>query len=179
MYAGTLGRGGAILATDQPRSTGTERDVELAAAGDTRAFERVYREHAARVHSLARRMIGPEDADDATQEVFVRVWEKLDTFRGDAAFGTWLHRVAVNLILTRARSRKRHGAWIVDDEEAFESASGGSPWTWRRPSPDCPREHERFSSCTTSRDIVTRRSPRCWRWRWARRSRSCTGRGCS
>ena len=118
-----LGRGGTILATDQPRSTGTDKDIELAAAGDTRAFERLYREHSARVHSLARRMIGPDEADDATQEVFVRVWQKLDTFRGDSAFGTWLHRVAVNLILTRARSRKRHGAWIVDDEEAVEAAS--------------------------------------------------------
>ncbi|MGH7542919.1 MAG: RNA polymerase sigma factor, partial [Gemmatimonadota bacterium] len=89
-----------------------------------------YREHAARVHSLARRMIGPEEADDATQEVFVRVWEKLHTFRGDAAFGTWLHRVAVNLILTRARSRKRHGVWIVDDQEAVLSASTGPAREW-------------------------------------------------
>ena len=125
-----LGRGGTILATDQPRSTGTEKDVQLAAAGDTRAFERIYREHAARVHSLARRMMGPEEADDTTQEVFVRVWEKLDTFRGEAAFGTWLHRVAVNLILTRARSRRRQGAWIVDDEEAVESASTGPAPAW-------------------------------------------------
>jgi RNA polymerase sigma-70 factor (ECF subfamily) len=75
-------------------------------------------------------MIGAEDADDMTQEVFVRVWEKLDTFRGDAAFGTWLHRVAVNLILTRARSRRRRGAWIVDDVEAVESASTGPAPAW-------------------------------------------------
>lgn len=75
-------------------------------------------------------MIGPDEADDTTQEVFVRVWEKLDSFRGDAAFGTWLHRVAVNLILTRSRSLKRHGAWIVDDEEALESASTGPTPAW-------------------------------------------------
>ncbi|MGH7573179.1 MAG: RNA polymerase sigma factor [Gemmatimonadota bacterium] len=107
--------------------TGTENDIRLAAAGDTRAYERLYREHVARVHGLARRMIGPEEADDLTQEVFVRAWEKLDTFRGDAAFGTWLHRVAINLLLTRARSRKRHGAWIVEDEEAVEWASVEPP----------------------------------------------------
>lgn len=107
--------------------TGTENDIQLAAAGDTRAYERLYREHVARVHSLARRMIGPEEADDLTQEVFVRAWERLDSFRGEAAFGTWLHRVAVNLILTRARSRKRHGAWIVEDEDAIESASFEPP----------------------------------------------------
>ncbi len=110
--------------------TGTDKDIQLATAGDTRAFERIYREHAARIHSLARRMIGPEEADDATQEVFVRVWEKIDTFRGDSAFGTWLHRVAVNLILTRARARRRQGAWTVDDEEAVERASSGATAEW-------------------------------------------------
>lgn len=107
--------------------TGTESDIRLAAAGDTRAYERLYRDHVARVHGLARRMIGPDEADDLTQEIFVRAWEKLDSFRGDAAFGTWLHRVAVNLILTRARSRKRHGAWIVKDEDAMESATVEPP----------------------------------------------------
>lgn len=107
--------------------TGTESDIHLAVAGDTRAYERLYRDHVARVHGLARRMIGPEEADDLTQEVFIRAWEKLDSFRGDAAFGTWLHRVAVNLILTRARSRKRHGAWIVKDEDAVEWASVDPP----------------------------------------------------
>ena len=107
--------------------TGTENDIRLAAAGDTRAYERLYRDHVARVHGLARRMIGPDEADDLTQEIFVRAWEKLDSFRGDAAFGTWLHRVAVNLILTRARSRKRHGAWIVEDEEAMDRAAAEPP----------------------------------------------------
>ena len=65
------------------------RDARLATEGDTRAFERLYRGHAARVHGLARRMVGHEEADELTQDVFVRVWEKLDTFRGEAAFGTW------------------------------------------------------------------------------------------
>jgi RNA polymerase sigma-70 factor (ECF subfamily) len=79
-------------------------DVALAASGNGHAFERLYRRHVARVHSLARRMTGPEHADELTQDVFVRAWEKLGTFRGEAAFGTWLHRLAVNLILSR-RSR--------------------------------------------------------------------------
>ncbi len=92
-------------------------DVALAAAGDSQAFERLYRRHAARVHSLVRRMVGAEaDADEVTQDVFVRAWEKLGTFRGEAAFGTWLHRLAVNVALnqrkTAARSRQRF------DEEA-------------------------------------------------------------
>jgi len=80
-------------------------DVALAAGGDGGAFERLYRRHVARVHSLARRMMGGEAAEDVTQDVFVRAWAKLGTFRGDAAFGTWLHRLAVNVILTRRSAR--------------------------------------------------------------------------
>jgi RNA polymerase sigma-70 factor (ECF subfamily) len=81
-------------------------DVALAQSGDGSAFERLYRTHVARIHSLARRMVGPEHADELTQDVFVRTWEKLGSFRGEAAFGTWLHRLAINLILSR---RKRLG----------------------------------------------------------------------
>ena len=87
-------------------------DAALAASGDASAFERLYRAHAARIHSLARRMIDGDEADDVTQDIFVRAWEKLSTFRGEAAFGTWLHRLAVNVILARRKtvgiSRQRH-----------------------------------------------------------------------
>jgi RNA polymerase sigma-70 factor (ECF subfamily) len=79
-------------------------DVALAAQGDTGAFERVYHAHLGRVHSLARRMAGPESADELTQDVFVRVWQKLGTFRGESSFATWLHRLAVNVIIERFRS---------------------------------------------------------------------------
>jgi RNA polymerase sigma-70 factor (ECF subfamily) len=91
-------------------------DVALAQSGDGHAFERLYRHHAARVHSLARRMAGPDEADDLTQDTFVRAWEKLGTFRGEAAFGTWLHRLAVNLILSR-RSRLGRDRQRFDDAE--------------------------------------------------------------
>jgi RNA polymerase sigma factor (sigma-70 family) len=83
-------------------------DVGLSLAGDAEAFERIYRRHAARIHSLCRRMLSAEEADDATQEVFIRAWEKLALFRGDAAFGTWLYRLAVNLILGRREKEARH-----------------------------------------------------------------------
>ena len=82
-------------------------DVEFAANGDTQAFERLYRRHVARVHSLARWLLGRDDVDDVLQDVFLRVWEKLDTFRGKAAFGTWLHRLATNVILRRREKRRR------------------------------------------------------------------------
>ncbi|WP_396213841.1 RNA polymerase sigma factor [Gemmatimonas sp.] len=82
-------------------------DVAAAAGGDRRAFERVYRTHVPKVFSLCLRMLGDRSlAEEVTQDVFVRVWQKLPSFRGDAAFGTWLHRVAVNVVLTR---RKKAG----------------------------------------------------------------------
>lgn len=91
-------------------------DATLAAAGDVHAFERLYHGHVARTHSLARRMVGDEEADEATQDVFVRAWEKLGTFRGEAAFGTWLHRLAINVMLARRGSRGRQRERMVEGE---------------------------------------------------------------
>ncbi len=98
---------------------GEAADAALAAAGDARAFERLYLLHVARVHSLARRMIGPDGADEATQDVFVRAWSKLATFRGEAAFGTWLHRLAINVMLARRASLGQKRKRYEDGEEAF------------------------------------------------------------
>ena len=96
-------------------------DVSRAQNGDTRAFERLYRTHAARVFCLARRMIGSDLAGELTQDVFVRVWEKLKTFRGEAAFGTWLHRVAINVILHRRGVLRTERARLDEDEGALET----------------------------------------------------------
>ncbi len=100
------------LATDtKAAQTAADRaDASLAAQGDTVAFERIYRRHVGRIHALCRRMIGAEEADDTCQEVFVRAWRKLGHFRGDAAFGTWLYRLAINLILGRRESLGRRRA---------------------------------------------------------------------
>ena len=103
-----------------PNATGAE-DAALARNGDLRAFERLYRAHCARVHGLARRMMGGEDAAEITQDVFVRAWEKLGTFRGESAFGTWLHRLAINLILTRRAQRAVRRSRELDDPEALEA----------------------------------------------------------
>src|SRR5262245_37773188 len=88
-------------------------DVSRSAQGDRRAFERLYRTHVARIHSLARRMVGFDEANEITQDVFVRAWEKVGSFRGESAFGTWLYRLAVNVMLARrakfAIQRARHG----------------------------------------------------------------------
>ena len=58
-------------------------DAARAAAGDFRAFERLYRAHVGRVHALARRMLSPDEAAEATQDAFVRAWQKIGQFRGD------------------------------------------------------------------------------------------------
>lgn len=108
---------------ETPRGSDS-KDVELAARGDTRAFERLYRTHVGRIHSLARRMLSPDEADEATQDVFVRAWEKLGTFRGEAAFGTWLHRLAVNVFLgLRKVAGKRRERMLEGDDPFSKMAS--------------------------------------------------------
>ena len=94
-------------------------DVALAIAGDRRAFERLYRANVDRVFSVCVRMVGDRaKAEELTQDAFVRAWEKLGTFRGDAQFSTWLHRLAVNVVLndreTEGRRRERHDEGIED-----------------------------------------------------------------
>jgi len=91
--------------------------VRRAQQGDVDAFERLYRAHAPAVHALARRMLGNEGAArEMVQDVFVRAWERLGSFRGESAFGTWLHRVGVNLILNQLRVTRRDVARFIDDE---------------------------------------------------------------
>jgi len=97
-------------------------DIALAASGDAEAFERLYRRHVARVNALARWLVGGSDVDDAVQEVFIRVWQKLGTFAGQSAFGTWLHRVAVNALLRRRETLGKHRARHTEDELALGSA---------------------------------------------------------
>jgi RNA polymerase sigma-70 factor (ECF subfamily) len=97
-------------------------EVALAASGDAHAFERLYRRHVTRVHNLVRRMHGNDDADEVTQDVFVRAWEKLGTFRGESAFSTWLHRLAVNVVLGRREERGRRRSRFSDEAIHLDSA---------------------------------------------------------
>ena len=99
-------------------------DAALAGSGDASAFERLYRTHVARVHTLVRRMLDAEEADDVTQDVFIRAWQKLSTFRGESAFGTWLHRLAVNVVLARRKSVGIERGRFIANEEPLEGLSG-------------------------------------------------------
>jgi RNA polymerase sigma-70 factor (ECF subfamily) len=95
-------------------------DSALAASGDATAFERLYRTHVARVHTLVRRMLDADEADDVTQDVFIRAWQKLSTFRGESAFGTWLHRLAVNVVLARRKSVGIERGRFINEPEPLD-----------------------------------------------------------
>jgi len=99
-----------------------EADAALAGRGDRHAFERLYRSHVGRMRALACRLIGPDEADEATQDVFVRAWEKLGTFRGDSQFGTWLHRLGVRVLLTRRAARGTRESRFGGGVEALDLA---------------------------------------------------------
>ena len=108
------------LSGETPAPGRLDSDVALAAGGDQIAFERVYRTHVARIHSLTRRMLGPAEADEVTQDIFVRTWQKLGQFRGDSAFSTWLHRLAVNVVIEKRRSFAIQRGRMTDDPAALD-----------------------------------------------------------
>ena len=106
--------------TDILPATGDDGQIDVvvrrAQQGDVHAFETVYRAHSAVIHALCRRMIGNErEARDLVQDVFVRAWEKLESFRGQSTLATWLHRLAVNVVLQHLRTAKRDGLRLIDD----------------------------------------------------------------
>lgn len=96
--------------------TSPDPDAALVAQAqrrDVAAFEQLYRRHAGRVHALCLRLTGSApSAEDLTQQAFVRAWERLDGFRGEAAFGSWLHRLAVNVVLADRRAQERRLAHL-------------------------------------------------------------------
>jgi RNA polymerase sigma-70 factor (ECF subfamily) len=103
--------------------------IARAQAGDTRAFERIYRESCGRVHALCLRLTGERAlAEDCVQEAYVRAWKALPRFEARSAFGTWLHRIAVNVVLERRR-RPAVPLEFVDElpEPGVESAQFDTP----------------------------------------------------
>jgi RNA polymerase sigma-70 factor (ECF subfamily) len=80
--------------------------IRRASNGDRSVFEYLYQLHSRRVYALCLRMVGnTAEAEDLTQEVFLLLLRKIHTFRGESAFSTWLHRLAVNLVLMRLRKK--------------------------------------------------------------------------
>ena len=107
-------------------------DAELArriAAGDEAAFDRLYGDNAGRVYAVCLRMAGDATrARSLTQEAFVRAWQRIGSFRGDARLSSWLHRIAVNVVLESERSRRRwHGLLVDPDLGVGRSTPGADP----------------------------------------------------
>jgi RNA polymerase sigma-70 factor (ECF subfamily) len=108
---------------------GLAADVALAAAGDRSAFERVYRAHCDRVYSVCVRMTADAaQAEELTQDTFVRAWAKMGQFRGESSFSTWLHRLAVNVVLNahKGEGRKRRLISMTENEDDDDAGNVGA-----------------------------------------------------
>ena len=106
--------------------------VEAAAGGSREAFDELVRRHQAAIITLARVLTaGRGDPEDLAQDVFVRAWRNLRSFRGDSTFRTWLHRIAVNVVRTHVarRSSRRDRARMADDGDDEESEVARVPST--------------------------------------------------
>jgi RNA polymerase sigma-70 factor (ECF subfamily) len=110
----------------QPTSIEADLDEVLAGCrqGNRIAQRKLYERFQRTVYRVAVRLVGPREADDLTQEIFLRVFAGLDKFRGTSAFSTWLYRVAVNECLRYSRSLRRPAEALVEDPPSQESAPG-------------------------------------------------------
>jgi RNA polymerase sigma-70 factor (ECF subfamily) len=108
----------------QSIATSDESDVVRSAqAGDSKSFEQLYEKHARRIYALCLRMLSdPRRAEELTQDTFVRAWEAIASFEFQSTFGTWLHRIGVNVVLNDIRSHKRREERVstVEDLESFQ-----------------------------------------------------------
>src|ERR1700748_179627 len=108
-----------------PPIAGEAEAIQKAQAGDGASFEMLYALHKRRVYSLCLRMLGNvAEAEDLTQEAFLQLYRKISTFRGDSAFSTWLHRLAVNVVLMHLRKK---GLPQVSLEETLEPSQEDGP----------------------------------------------------
>ncbi|MCX6549693.1 MAG: RNA polymerase sigma factor [Acidobacteria bacterium] len=104
--------------------------------GEIPAFEELYARHSSRLYSVAYRITGSAaDAEDLLQEIFLQVYRRLDSYRGEAALGTWLHRLAVNACLDHVRSKQGRRQQATDYLEDLEHLEPVAPGSWR-PWPD-------------------------------------------
>ena len=100
--------------------------VEKAARGDVQAFAHLVRTHSGLVYRVAMRILGTEDCQDASQEVWIRVWRNIQSFRGESAFSTWLYKITVNTCLsTRRKVRDREERELGDELPYLPNPPGG------------------------------------------------------
>ena len=112
-------------ANGSPEREDDARLIERAKAGDVDAFEHVYRQEVGRVYALCLRMTTDVTrAREITQSVFIRAWDRLESFRGDSRVSSWLHRIAVNEVLVDARTDRRRRARVVLADDRGDQATG-------------------------------------------------------
>jgi len=120
----------ATESLEKASENGTLNDISLAQAagwGDMSAFEELYNRHHRRVYSLCLRMLqNPVEAEDLTQEVFIQLYRKIGSFRGDSAFTTWLHRMTVNQVLMHFRKRSVKFEKTTEEGDTPEQMVSGS-----------------------------------------------------
>lgn len=110
----------AVPAFAELRPDRDERDlIDLARAGDMDAFEAIYRKHSPTIYALCLRLSAgvSSDATELLQDVFVRAWRGLQSFRNESALSSWFHRLTVNAMLERARGNSRRLARVIPIEE--------------------------------------------------------------
>lgn len=116
------------MSEDQDRRAVELRLVRAAQDGDLVAFERLYRDNERKVFGLCFRLSSdPALAEELTQEVFVRAWRKLKSFRGDSAFSSWLYPLTVNVARSERRSRLRRDARVVATEDPASLERAAKP----------------------------------------------------
>ena len=108
-------------------SLSEDEALRRARNGDASGFERLYRLHSGRVRSMCLKMVANSaEADDLTQETFLRAFRKIGTFRGESRFGTWLYRLSFNVVLGELRKKKPRrestGGLLSSDSEAEAEA---------------------------------------------------------
>lgn len=99
--------------------------IRLAQQGDAGAFEHIYRLHSRRVYAVCLRMVGnTAEAEDLTQDAFMQLYRKIGTFRGESAFSTWLHRLAVNVVLMKLRKKTLVATSLEESSDPEDESSG-------------------------------------------------------
>jgi RNA polymerase sigma-70 factor, ECF subfamily len=130
---------GRTMSAAVPRLMSDFTDAALAAEGDRQAFERLYRRYVIRIYSLCRRLSGSRtQGEELTRDVFLRAWEKLPEFSGESAYGTWLHRLAIDVVLN---------ARTVDGGAAARIEEEGSPNERWNDVASAPQDAERLDLC--------------------------------
>jgi RNA polymerase sigma-70 factor (ECF subfamily) len=119
----SIGSNPSTMSEDKPA---TLDSIRRAQSGDVDAFELLYKEHAGRIYALCLRLKAGDttDATELMQDVFIKAWRRLATFRGDSAFSSWLHRLAVNTMLENARSEGRRTARVLAMDDTSRLTGG-------------------------------------------------------